>query len=75
MHLHTGSLSKAASAFRQAIRLNPDNPSYHYLLADTYRRMGMVKHAAAHYRKAGRLGAYDSAFVRRVRDEVSRSRE
>ena len=67
LYLQAGYLLEAADALRQAVNLDPENASYHTLLGDAYVRLGYEREALAHYRSAGKLDPYDTAFVERLR--------
>lgn len=69
--LQLGLLDEAAAALRQALRLQPGNTAYHYVLGDTYRRLGLDDMATHHYNSAGLLDAYDARFVRWVRERLA----
>ncbi len=69
--LRLGMLDEAAAALRQALRLQPNNTAYHYVLGDTYRQLGLNDMATQHYRCAGLLDAYDARFVRWVRERLA----
>ncbi len=57
----------AVAIFRRAIRIAPNNTSYHCLLADAYADLGYALRAAHHYEVAGDLDPYDKEYVRRMR--------
>jgi tetratricopeptide (TPR) repeat protein len=60
----------AVALFRRAIRLRPENASYHCLLADAFASMGFALRAAMHYEIAGELDPYDREYVARQRARI-----
>src|SRR3954451_6186694 len=63
----------AVAIIRRAIRLRPDNASYHCLLADAFAEMGFALRAAMHYDIAGELDPYDREYVARMRARNGRT--
>jgi len=57
----------SVAIFHRAIRIQPNNASYHCLLADAYAELGYALRAALHYERAGDLDPYDKEYVRRMR--------
>jgi tetratricopeptide (TPR) repeat protein len=61
---------------REAVRLHPDNPHAHSLLADVYRRVGNHQLAAEEYEAALELDAslkQERYWLRRMRTEIERA--
>ena len=66
-------MQEAAFAFQAAIEIAPENASYHFLLGDAFVRLGAERQALSHYRSAGRLGPFDTAYVEKIRRWAARA--
>jgi len=63
---------EALAMFERTVEIDPDNPAYHHLLGEHLELMGKSEQAQAHYHEAGRLGAYDRDYIRRVHQRCGR---
>ena len=63
---------EALAMFERTVQIDPDNPAYHYLLGEHLERMDKSGQAQAHYDEAGKLGAYDQDYVRRIQQRCNR---
>jgi Flp pilus assembly protein TadD len=57
LSLETNRLEEALEAFRRAVSLNPEEPSSHYLLATTLRRLGRAEESKAAFQAFERAQA------------------
>ncbi len=55
LHLQQGDAKAAAEAFGQAVHLDPGNSGLHFLLGQSYRRLGESNQAQAEFAEAARL--------------------
>lgn len=75
MYLEKGLLNEAVVQYREAIRIQPDNPALHGKLAGIYAITNLLKEAISEYRASLRYNPHDAAVHKELADALVKTGE